>query len=162
MRTLAVSLVAALAIVATGCGATTRTTSTTVQSPAFPALSSATATFVSKEHGKDKDSGLTVQLLRGNAELAGEIYANGIKFDDHSASSPFVLSLSGSPFNTNDISNGQVRVRLTPDGRDDWTFDLQMTMRFADGRAQNFVWHNVRLDNANPERVLALGPARTS
>jgi len=162
MRTIAVSLVAALAMIATGCGATTRTTSTSVQSPVYPALSSATATFVSRDHGKDRDSGLSVQLLRTNAELAGEIYAKGIKFDDHSTSSPFVLALSGSPFNTNDINSGQVRVRLTPDGRDDWTFDLHMTMRFNDGREQNFVWHDVRLDNSNPERVLALGPARTS
>src|SRR5690242_16593756 len=125
MRIFAVTLVAALAVVATGCGATTRSTST-IQNPAYPSLSSASATFVSREHGKDKDSALTVQLLRDNAELAGEIYANGIKFDDRSSSSPFVLSLSGSPFNTNDINNGQVRVRLTPDGRDDWTFDLHM------------------------------------
>ena len=77
---------------------------------------SATATFVSREHGKDKDSGLTVQLLRNNAELVGEIYANGIKFDDHSSSNPFVLALTGGPFTTRDINDGQVRVRLTPDG----------------------------------------------
>ncbi len=162
MRTLSVALVAALAIVATGCGATTRSTATTIQNPVYPALSSATATFISREHGKDKDSGLTVQLLRRNAELAGEIYTNGTKFDDHSASNPFVLTLSGGPFTTNDINDGQVRVRLTPDGRDDWTFDLHLTMRFSDGRAQNFVWRGVRLDNTNPERVLALSPGGTS
>ena len=156
MRTFAVSLVAALAFVACGCGATT------VQGPAFPALTSATATFVSREHGKDKDSGLTVQLLRNNGELVGEIYANGIKFDDHSSSNPFVLSLTGGPFNTRDINDGQVRVRLTPDGRDDWTFDLYVTLRFSNGNTENFVWRNVRLDNTNPERVLALAPARTS
>jgi hypothetical protein len=117
---------------------------------------------VSREHGKDKDSGLTVQLLRNNGELVGEIYANGIKFDDHSSSNPFVLSLTGGPFNTRDINDGQVRVRLTPDGRDDWTFDLYTTLRFSNGNTENFVWRNVRLDNTNPERVLALAPARTS
>jgi hypothetical protein len=161
MRTFAVSLVAALAFIVCGCGATSRST-TTVQSPAFPTLSSATATFVSREHGKDKDSGLTVQLLRPNAELVGEIYANGIKFDDHSSSNPFVLALTGGPFTTRDINDGQVRVRLMPDGRDDWTFDFHMMLRFSNGSVENFVWRNVRLDNTNVERVLALAPARTS
>ena len=71
MRTLAVSLVAALAIFSSACGATTRGT-TTIQSPVYPVLSSAIATFVSRDHGKDKNSGLTVQLLRNNAELVGD------------------------------------------------------------------------------------------
>jgi hypothetical protein len=162
MRTLTVSLLAGLAIVAAGCGATTRTTSATVQSPVYPTLSSAIATFVSREHGKDKDSGLAVQLLRDNGELVGDTSATGIKFDDHSSSGPFSLSLAGGPFTTRDIDDGQVRVRLTPDGRDDWTFDLHLTMRFSDGRVQNFAWRGVRLDNSNLERVLALSPARTS
>ena len=162
MRTFAVILVAAMAIVASGCGATTRGGyPTSAQSPVYPTLSSAIATFVSRDHGKDKDSGLTVQLLRNNGELVGDIYANGIKFDDHSSSGPFALSLTGGPFTTRDISDGQVRVRLTPDGRDDWTFDLHLTMRFSDGTARNFMWRGIRLDHSNPERVVTLGPARS-
>ena len=163
MRIFTVILGATLAIAAAGCGATTRAGyPTTAQSPVYPTLSSAVASFVSRDHGKDKDSGLTVQLLRNNAELVGDIHANGIKFDDHSSSGPFALSLTGGPFSTRDISDGQVRVRLTPDGRDDWTFDLHLMMRFSDGRVQNFMWRGVRLDNTNPERVLSLEPARTS
>ena len=54
MRTLAVSLVAALAIFSSACGATTRGTRT-IQSPVYPVLSSAIATFVSRDHGKDKN-----------------------------------------------------------------------------------------------------------
>ena len=46
-----------------------------------------------------------------------------------------------------------------PDGQDDWTFDLHMTTRFSDGTSRNFTWRGVRLDNANPERILALAPA---
>jgi hypothetical protein len=160
MRRLVVVAAAALSIVAAGCGATTRTTTTSVQSPAFPTLTSATVTFISREHGKDKDSGLTVQVMKSNAELAGEINATGIKFDDHSSSGPFVLSMTGGPFTTRDIDSSQVRIRLVPDGRDDWTFDLYMTMRFSDNNARNFQWRGIRLDNTNLERVLALAPAR--
>ena len=46
-RTLAI--VAAAAITASACGATTRTT--TIQNPVSPALTSATVTFISRDHG---------------------------------------------------------------------------------------------------------------
>lgn len=77
MRIFVLVVAASMALVATGCGATTQTTTTTVTGLGFPVLRSATATFISREHGKDKDSALTVQ--------------------------------------------------------DDWTFDLQLMTRFADG-----------------------------
>ncbi len=35
-------------------------------------------------------------------------------------------------------------------------------MRFSNGTARNFVWHDIRLDNANPERVLTLDLAQVS
>jgi hypothetical protein len=161
MRIFTVGLVAVVALSAAGCGATARGT-TSVQNAAYPTLSSAVATFVSRDHGKDKDSALAVQLLRSNAELVGDINATGIKFDDKSSSGPFSFSLTGGPFTMRDIDDGQVRIRLTPDGQDDWTFDLHLTMRFSDGRAQNFTWRGIRLDNTNIERVLSLAPARTS
>jgi len=157
MRTVVVVLAAAVAIGASGCGATRATTS---QTRAFPTLTSATATFVSTDHGKDADSALTVQLLRSNAEIGAEIRSVGTKFDDHSSSAPLAFSMAG-PFTKNDIDAGQLRIRLTPDGDDDWTFDLHLTMRFSDGATRNFMWRGVRLDHTNPERVLTLDPART-
>jgi hypothetical protein len=157
MRLAAAALATALAVGTAACGATTVTG---VQTRALPTLTSATATFVSNDHGKDADSALTVQLLRDNNELGAEIRSVGVKFDDDSSSGPFAFSLAG-PFTTRDIDDGQIRLRLTPDGDDDWTFDLHMTLRFSDGTARNFTWRGVRLDHRNPERVLTLGPAST-
>jgi len=149
----------AAAMTAAGCGATRTTSGTTAVTPAFPALTSVVATFVSTQHGKDADSSLTVELLRTNAELAGTLQVVGSKFDDNSSSGPFSFSLSG-PFTIRDIDTGQLRVRFVPDGADDWTFDLHLNMRFTDGTARNFLWRAVRLDNASPERLLVLAPAR--
>ena len=56
--------------------------------------------------------------------------------------------------------DSQLRVRMTPDGSDDWSFDLRLTLGFADGTSRSFFWTDVRLDNAAPERTLALAPAR--
>jgi hypothetical protein len=157
MRTFVVMLATAAAMSLSGCGATTRTT--TVQSSAFPTLTSATAQFSSKDHGKDADSALTVQLMRDNGELGAEIRSNGIKFDDHASSGPFAFSIAG-PFTTNDVNDGEVRLRLNADGDDDWTFDMSMTMRFSDGSTRNFMWRNIRLDHNQPERVLTIAGGR--
>ncbi|MBI2188187.1 MAG: hypothetical protein HYU37_13880 [Acidobacteria bacterium] len=151
--------VLAASLTAAGCGGATRAAGTATVSPVFPALVSAVATFVSTEHGKDADSPLTVDLLRSNAELAGNLHVIGTKFDDNSSSGPFSFSLSG-PFTLRDIDTGQLRVRFVPDGADEWTFDLHLNMRFTDGAGRNFLWRGVRLDNTSPERVLALAPAR--
>jgi hypothetical protein len=150
--------VLATALTAVGCGAT-RTAGSAAISPAFPTLTSTVATFVSTQHGKDAGSPLTVELMRSNAELAGNLQIVGTKFDDNASSGPFSFSLSG-PFTTRDIDTGQLRVRFVPDGADDWTFDLHLNMRFSDGTGRSFLWRGVRLDNTSPERVLMLAPAR--
>ena len=108
MNKLVACVAMAAAVAAAGCGATTRSSTGTIQTPTYPTLVSATVTFVSRDHGKDEDSGLTLQVMRNSAELVGEVQANNIKFDDDSSSGPFVVSLIG-PFNTNEIDTGQVR-----------------------------------------------------
>lgn len=149
--------VVAASLAAAGCGAI-RTTTGAVPALTTP-LTSATVTFITRDDGKDEDSAVTVQLLRDNAELGAELRTVGTEFDDNTTSAPMSLALSA-PFALADIDTGQVRVRIAPDGRDDWSFDLRMSMHFADGTVRNFFWNGIRLNNAAPERVLALAPAR--
>lgn len=152
-------VIAALAasLAAAGCGAT-RTTGGPVPTLTTP-LASATVTFITRDDGKDDGSAVTVQLLRSNAELGAELRTVGTEFDDNTTSGPMSLALSA-PFGVTDIDSGQVRVRMAPDGKDDWSFDLRMSMQFADGTVRNFFWSGIRLNNAAAERVLALAPAR--
>ena len=115
---------------------------------------------MSKEGGENADSLLTVHLLRSHQELGAEIRLDGVKFADPSSSGAFALTLAKPPFTTNDLHDGQLRLRLVPDSDEDLTFDLQMTMRFSDGTARNFIWRGIRLDHTSPNRVLVLAPAR--
>jgi hypothetical protein len=158
MRSTILVLATAAALSSAACGATAR--STTVQTRAFPTLTSATATFTTLDHGKDEDSALTVQLLRSNGELGAEMHSVGTQFADHASIPPFAFSLSG-PFTTNDVDDGQVRLRLSADGDDDFTFNLNMTLRFSDGTTRNYLWRGVRLDHNGPERVLTLAGGRS-
>jgi hypothetical protein len=84
----------------------------------------------------------------------------GTQFNDHASIPPFAFQLSG-PFTTSDVNDGQVRLRLAADGDDDFTFNLQMALRFSDGTTRNFFWRGIRLDHNSPERVVTLAGGRT-
>ena len=122
-------------------------------------LAGATVTFTSLQDGKDADSGLTVQLLRGSNELVAEARTAGTKFNDHSTAPPLVLSVEG-PLSDADARAALLRLQLTPDGRDTWTFNVRMTLTFSNNNQQSFTWTDVRLDEKSPERTLTLSGAR--
>lgn len=151
------AVVAALAISA--CQATTRTGSTTTSSIDAPPLASATITFNTLSDGKDTGSAVTVQLLRPGNELAAEVRSAGTEFDDNTSTPPLVMGLMG-PFGKADAQEGSLRLRLTPQGRDTWTFNARLTLTFSDNTQQTFAWSGVRLDENAPERTLTLSGAR--
>ena len=154
MRTFAVIVALTAAMVAAGCGATRKVTNTVAPGPT---LTAATITFVDRDHGKDSGSAVDAWLLRGSDEMA-HLHSVGTKFDDHASIAPMQLSLSGA-FHKTDLSNGQLRIRLTPDGADDWAFDPRLTLSFSDNTSRSYMWPTVQLDNRNPERTLSFSSA---
>ena len=158
MRNLVRFVFMLIAAATTGCGATRGDAAAQAGSTA-PTLTGASVTFQNRDSGKDANSAVVIELLRNNAELAAESKLVGTKFDDNAPAGPMALSV-GSPFRTAEADTARLRIRMTPDGKDDWTFDLQMALTFSDGSIQRFTWPGLRLDNAAPERTLPLGPAR--
>src|SRR5688572_1544639 len=155
MRTLAIVVAATMALGATACGGRTR--------PAFapdsPALTGATITFFTSDDGKDTNSTVTAELIRNGSELGAEGRSVGVDFDDNTASAPIPLSVT-SRFTRDDVNNARLRLRLTPDGRDVWSFNPRLTLAFSDGSTQNYSWTGVRLDHSSPEITLSLSTAR--
>jgi hypothetical protein len=154
MRTCAVSVVLTAALVAAGCGATRKVTNTVAPGRM---LTAATIMFVDRDHGKDAGSAVDVWLLRGSDEMA-HLHSVGTKFDDHASIAPMQLALSGA-FHQADLGSGQLRIRLTPDGADDWAFDPRLTLSFSDGTNRSYMWPTVQLDNRIPERTLSFSSA---
>jgi hypothetical protein len=154
MRTFAVSVALIAAVAAAGCGATRKVTNTVAPGPT---LTAATITFVDRDHGKDAGSAVDVWLLRGSDEMA-HLHSVGTKFDDHASIAPMPLSLAGA-FHQTDAGNGQLRIRLTPDGADDWAFDPRLTLSFSDNTSRSFMWPTVQLDSRTPERTLSFSSA---
>ena len=154
MRTLAVSVLLTAAMISAGCGATRKVTSTVAPGPA---ITGATLQFMDRDHGKDAGSAVDAWLLRGSNEMA-HLHSVGTKFDDRASIAPMALPMSGT-FARADLGDGQLRIRLTPDGRDAWSFEPRLMLTFSDGTSRTYAWPQVMLDNEHPEVNLSLSSA---
>jgi hypothetical protein len=158
MRRERLAMTVALALFVAGCASHSGPNANASTNPA-DRLASATVTFNSLQDGKDAKSAVNVQLLRGSEQLAADVMSSGTKFDDNAAAAPLALTLRG-PFTRNDSKTGQLRLRLTPDGDDTWTFNVQLSLVFGDEHQQTYAWSDVRLDEKAPERTLVLATAQ--
>src|SRR6476619_2206420 len=145
MKSLAFSVLMTAVVISAGCGATRRVSNTVGPGPS---ITSATIQFNDREHGKDANSAVDVWVLHGSNEMA-HVHSVGTKFDDNAAIAPMMVPMSGT-FSRTDMGDGQLRVRLTRDGRDDWAFEPRLTLQFSDGATRTYAWPQMMLDNARP------------
>lgn len=156
MKNLVTALALTSAVIGVACGATMRSRT---GNAADLRLISSTVTFSTLDDGKDAKSAITVQLLTDRNELAAEVRSSGTEFDDHSTAAPLAMSVTG-PLRVDDVQNSRLRLQLTPDGRDTWSFDVRLALAFSDNTQRLFGWSGVVMDERNPERTLALAGAR--
>jgi hypothetical protein len=155
MRTFAVSVFLTAAIVSAGCGATRKVTSTVAPGPA---ITNTTVQFLDRDHGKDAQSAVDVWVLRGGSNEIGHLHSVGTKFDDHAAIAPMGVPVSGTYYRS-DLNDAQLRIRLTPDGRDDWSFEPRLTISFSDNTSRTYGWPQVMLDQDRRETTLSFSSA---
>jgi len=155
MRTLAVSVFLTAAVMSAGCGATRKVSSTVAPGPA---ITSATVQFQDRDHGKDADSGVDVWLLRNGSNEIAHLHSVGVKFDDHASIAPMGVPMSGTFYRT-DLSNAQLRIRLTPDGADDWSFEPRLAVTLSDNTSRTYSWPQIMLDRSRPEVTLSVSSA---
>lgn len=154
MTRFALCVLMTAAVISAGCGATRRVSNAVAPGPS---ISSVAIQFNDREHGKDANSAVDVWVLHGSNEMA-HLHSVGTKFDDNAAIAPMAVPMSGTFYRT-DVGDGQLRIRLTPDGRDDWTFEPRLTLQFSDGMARTYAWPPVTLDNTRTEVTLSFSAA---
>jgi hypothetical protein len=155
MKNLGAALALISACIGVACGASRSRTGNLDEAR----LVSSTVTFTTLDDGKDAKSAVTVQLLTDRNELAAEVRSSGTEFDDHTTAAPLALSVTG-PFDPDDVRNSRLRLQLTPDGRDTWSFDVRLALGFSDNTQHSFGWSGVVMDERNAERTLGLAGAR--
>lgn len=159
MRTAGLIAAGAFAISSIACGATSQATTTGVTASAVT-LTTATITFMTRDDGKDEDSAIAVQLIDDEGRLAAEGTLVDVDFGDRTVSQPLALTMSRT-LTRGDVDDARVRLRLTPDGRDTWTFDMRANVRLSDGTERQYFWSGLSLDESSPERTLTLASGRT-
>ena len=155
MRTFAATVLLTAAIVSAGCGATRKVSSAVAPGQA---ITSASVQFMDRDHGKDADSGVDVWILRNGSNEIAHLHSVGTKFDDHASIAPMGVPVSGTFYKT-DLNDAQIRVRLTPDGAVDWSFEPRLTVSFSDNTSRTYSWPQVMLDKSHPEVTLAFSSA---
>jgi hypothetical protein len=155
MRKAGLAFAALLVASGWGCGATTRDGAVVSTDQR---LTNASVTFMTRDDGKDEDSAIAVQLL-DDGRVAAEGTVVDIDYDDQSVSAPLSLAVTRT-IASGDLGDSQLRLRLTPDGRDTWTFDVRLTVGLSDGSQRSYFWSGLRLDENTPERVVPLSSGR--
>jgi len=155
MRTFAVTVFLIAAFVAAGCGATRRVANSVAPGPT---VTSATVQFQDRDHGKDAKSAVDVWIVHDGSNEMAHLHTVGTKFDDHASIAPMTVPMSGA-FSQADLGDAQLRIRLTPDGADDWSFEPRLTIQFSDNTSRTYAWPMVMLDQTHPEVALSFSSA---
>jgi hypothetical protein len=113
------------------------------QVPHKAMLKSATATFLTTDHGKQRTTGVILSLVKwtadGQPHDVGSVELTGVAFQQNSKSGPHALELKpSSDLSSQDLNACVVQVQILPDAlrNESWTFDLQLSLKFTDGPAQ--------------------------
>jgi len=155
MRTFVMGVVLSAAIISAGCGATRKVSSAVAPGQA---ITGATVQFLDRDHGKDANSALDLWIQHNGSNEMAHLHSVGVKFDDHASIAPMGVPMSGT-FHKADLNDAQLRIRLTPDGADDWSFEPRLAFTFSDGTSRTYAWPQVVLDRAHPEVTLSFSSA---
>ena len=155
MKKFALSVLITAAIVSAGCGATRKVSGAVAPGPT---ITSATIQFMDRDHGKDANSAVDLTILRNGSNEIAHLHSVGTKFDDHAAIAPMSVPLTGA-HTRSDLNDAQLRIRMTPDGRDDWSFEPRLVISFSDNTSRTYSWPQVMLDNNHPDVTLSFSSA---
>jgi hypothetical protein len=64
------------------------------------------------------------------------------------------------PLAPSEADAAALRIRLAPEGRDTWTFNVRLALTYSDESSQTYGWTGMQVDERTPERTLTLAGAR--
>jgi hypothetical protein len=95
-------------------------------------LRNANIIFHTNDEDKDDDTNVTVNVFDSDGVLAARIQNDFGHFNDHSESGPYALIIHN-PSLKSVLQNGNVTIRIDPNGNDTWRFNFLVDLVFDDG-----------------------------
>ncbi|HJU16396.1 MAG TPA: hypothetical protein VJ770_07990 [Stellaceae bacterium] len=121
----------------------------------MPALTEAQVTFHTNDEDKDDDTHVTVTVRQKDGTIAARIDDDFGHFNDHSNNGPFGLLIIN-PADKTDLGQGNVTVRVDPNGNDTWRFNLFLDLVFADGSHLNTEVNGLELTQDRQQQSFAV------
>jgi hypothetical protein len=119
------------------------------------ALSECQVSFHTNDEDKDDDTHITVTVRQRDGTIAARIDDDFGHFNDHSNNGPFGL-LIVNPGDKVDLGQGNVTVRIDPNGNDTWRFNFFLDLMFADGSHLNTEVNNLELTQDRQQQTFAI------
>ncbi len=112
------------------------------------------ATFITKTNTKDQDPKLDIKIYNDKNVLVAENKDITGSWSDNSVDS-IVLDLK-SAVTQADLAGGKVQLDIHPDGKDNWDFDYNISITYADNSVVWERWNGKQLSQDKPTTSDAL------
>ncbi|MGH6838241.1 MAG: hypothetical protein ACREDT_05495 [Methylocella sp.] len=118
-------------------------------------LTQAQVTFHSNDEDKNDDTHLTITVRGSDGTIAARIDDDFGIFKDHTDHGPFGL-LIVNPAPKEKLNQGNVVIRIDPDGDDTWRFNFFLDLAFDDGSHLNTQVDGLELTDERQQQVFAI------
>lgn len=105
-------------------------------------------TFETTSNDKDHDTLVDVQVLRSDGYLAADKTKIAGHFNNNSAHK---FRLAGYPADTNNLTGGNLRIVIFPNGNDKWAVKPTLTVKFVGQAPKVYSWGEIVLTQDDPE-----------
>jgi hypothetical protein len=121
----------------------------------MPTLTEAQVSFHTNDEDKDDDTHVTVTIRQRDGTIAARIDDDFGHFNDHSNNGPFGLLILN-PAEKAELNQGNVTVRIDPNGNDTWRFNFFVDLAFSDGSHLNAEANNLELTQDRQQQAFAV------
>jgi hypothetical protein len=121
----------------------------------MPNLTQAQVTFHTNDEDKDDDTHLTVTVRGSDGTIAARIDDDFGVFHDHSDHGPFGL-LVINPAPKELLTQGNVVIRVDPNGNDTWRFNFFLDLTFSDNSHLNAQVDGLELTEDRQQQAFAI------
>ena len=121
----------------------------------MPALTEAQVSFHTNDEDKDHDTHVTVTVRQRDGTIAARIDDDFGHFNDHSNNGPYGMLILNQG-DKSDLAQGNVTIRVDPNGNDTWRFNFLVDLLFADGSHLNTESNNLELSQDRQQQAFGI------
>jgi len=125
----------------------------------MPNLIYSTIKFHTNDDDKDGDTHVTITVRDANQVIAARVDSDFGHFNDNSENGPFGLIIKNRS-SRSILENGNINIRIDPNGHDNWKFNFLLDLHFDDGSILSSGANGLDLNQDRRDATLAIARIR--